>query len=152
MRQRQSIKISTDLYRRKCPFSKCFKNLIKDCCANSKHRISINKLIEHKFFAKIKGKYPIKQYDFGHILKSTEKRINHSLSAPMSLKHANHRKNIQNVGNSRNKKESKKDIVRQQKNGNIKMNEVNGGNRVNMNDKVDGPGDENLNECAVLNP
>eukprot|EP01084_Bolivina_argentea_P184576 318340_1 len=80
--------ISVDLYDRKCPFSKAFEALIKDCCAPKKeNRISINKLCEHKFFSKLNldnAHVAIKQY-FGHILKSTEKRINSALSAPKTF-------------------------------------------------------------------
>eukprot|EP01083_Nonionella_stella_P191358 708367_1 len=80
--QKQATSITTDLYDKKCPFSKGFELLIKDCCASKlENRISINKLLEHKFFTKKAEHINIKQY-FGHILKSTEKRINSSLSAP----------------------------------------------------------------------
>jgi len=84
-------KITTDLYERKCPFSKSFESLIKDCCGPLPERISVNKLVEHKFF-KGKGKAATCpnpaaiQNFFGHLLKSTEKRINSALDAPPSLK------------------------------------------------------------------
>lgn len=84
----RSYSISTDLYEKKCPFSKSFESLIKECCGPLNARISINKLVEHKFFKKDNDcPNPVAiQNFFGHILKSTEKRINNSLEPPPSLK------------------------------------------------------------------
>merc|ERR1712154_51727 len=49
---KQTINISTELYEKKCPFSKSFENLIKQCCAKKQLRISTNNLIKHPFFKK----------------------------------------------------------------------------------------------------
>lgn len=70
-----------------CPFSKPFQSLIKECCGPLKERISVNKLVEHKFFkgANCPNPEAITNF-FGHILKSTEQRINSSLAAPPSMK------------------------------------------------------------------
>ncbi len=46
-----SGRVSCDMYDKKCPFGKSFEALIKDCCAcKLESRISINKLVDHKFF------------------------------------------------------------------------------------------------------
>ena len=141
--QKQAQSISTDLYDKKCPFGKSFENLIKECCnPNVEQRIKISKLMEHKFF---KGKcepLQIKQY-FSHILKSTEKRINSSLQAPISFNYngtiTNNDENINDINNNGTNKP--------QQNGgtggyrvNIEQQQINGGhnhmngNNVNGND------------------
>eukprot|EP01084_Bolivina_argentea_P141969 249450_1 len=75
--------ISTALYQKSkiCSFSKDgkkkFDAFIKDCCCfNLEKRISIEKLISHKFFTKrAKQTHIIVKQFFGNKIKSTEKRI-----------------------------------------------------------------------------
>jgi len=79
--------ISTDLYDKKCPFGKSFESLIKECCGPLESRLSVKKLVEHKFFKRQNCPDPAGvQNFFGHILKSTEQRINSSLPIPPSMK------------------------------------------------------------------
>mmetsp|Transcript_31174 Transcript_31174/g.50118 ORF Transcript_31174/g.50118 Transcript_31174/m.50118 type:complete len:737 (+) Transcript_31174:177-2387(+) len=92
----QTVLISTDLYDKKCPFSKAFEQLIKDCCAPSlEERISVIKLCEHKFFKNKAEPLSITQY-LSHILKSTEKRINSSLQSPPCFDLNSSMQNLQN--------------------------------------------------------
>lgn len=99
--QKQAQSISCDLYDKKCPFGKSFENLIKECCnPDIEQRIKISKLMEHKFFKGRCEPLQIKQY-FSHILKSTEKRINSSLPAPLSFNYngTNTTNNDENINN-----------------------------------------------------
>ena len=123
---KQAQSISTDLYDKKCPFGKSFENLIKECCnPNVEQRIKISKLMEHKFFRSKCEPTHVKQY-FSHILKSTEKRINSSLQAPLSFNY--------NGTISNNNDENKNDINAIQQIIQISPSQPNGGNgyRVNI--------------------
>lgn len=84
----QQITISTALYGRNviCPFStsgrKKFNALIEDCCTfNLEKRITIDKLISHKFFTK-KAKHVIVKQCFVNKMKSSEERIDFSIKHP----------------------------------------------------------------------
>ena len=77
--------ITTDLYDKKCPFSRHFQSLIKDCCnLNLEKRIGINKLIKHRFFRGKAAKLEICKC-FSNMLKSTEKRIDPALQKPKAF-------------------------------------------------------------------
>jgi len=78
----QGTPISTDLYDTKCPFSSSFKQLVKDCCAQVDSRVTAKQLVQHKFFKQRADADAVKAF-FGHILKSTEQRINGALQRPM---------------------------------------------------------------------
>ena len=122
--------ITVDVYDKQCPFSKNFENLIKDCCSQ-KERISVNKLLNHKFFAKKSDAAAITQY-FGHILKSTEKRINPSLQSPLTLLNGCYNEQMQETN-----QENINDANKSPKNGNIQITEPNGYNHNNGNQQQD---------------
>jgi len=77
----QQIPISTDLYDTKCPFGSVFKQFVRDCCASVDKRMTAKQLVSHKFFKQRADADGVKQF-FGHILKSTEQRINGALQRP----------------------------------------------------------------------
>jgi len=81
------VVISTAMYKKPCPFSKSFESLIKECCGPLTERIAVNQLVDHKFFKGADCPNPGAVSKFlGHLLLSTEQRINPSLGAPPSLK------------------------------------------------------------------
>merc|ERR1719499_290256 len=77
------VTISTEMYERVCPFNKAFESLIKECCGPLAERLSVNQLVEHKFFKGADCPNPEAINKFlGHILQSTERRINSEIDEP----------------------------------------------------------------------